>query len=170
MPRVAVFALLLTACDVLPQPDGGAADAATPLWAEGTLTVGTISDGGAFTEFGAEVDLTPGAQGGFHVNTRYRVVGQRVDQVLFTHVVRLTDGGTLVSRGTRRFDVDLDPWESEVFPVFMCPTPVGVNVANESVTFEITATAADGGFLGRAGGSTRLFCAPGGYCEVVCRG
>lgn len=172
MKRV-VFALLLSACGNGGGVDGGT-DAAVPLWAEGTLSVGTRTPGSDdFIAFGTEVPLTPGAQGGFHVETRYKIVGQRLDGVVFNHVVRLTDGGTLVSRGTRRFDVGDDggdPWISEIFPVFMCPTPVGVNVANEAVTFEITATSTDGGYLGRAGGTTRLHCEPGAYCEVVCRG
>ncbi|MFT3708130.1 MAG: hypothetical protein QM817_10790 [Archangium sp.] len=177
MSRVVValaLAGLVSACGGGGGADGGS-DAGPPLWTEGTLEVGTRSAPGVddFAVFGAEAPLTPGAQGGYHVETRYRVNGQRLDAVVFTHVVRLADAGTLVSKGTRRFDVGDDggdPWVSEIFPVFMCPTPVGVNVANERVTFEITATATDGGFLGRATGSTRLHCDPGAYCEVVCRG
>lgn len=169
--RLALIALLFVGCGVPGGKDGGV-DGGTPSWPEGALSVGTISttSGDGFAPFGTEVGLTPGAQGGYHVETRYKIVGQSATDVLFTHIVRLTDGGTLVSRGTRRFDIDTDPWVSENFPVFMCPTPVGVNVANEFVTFEITATAPDGGLLGRTGGTTKLRCDPGAYCETICRG
>jgi hypothetical protein len=171
---VLALAVCVSACGGGGAADGGT-DGSTPLWSDGTLRVGTRSSSGVddFVTFGAQVPLTPGAQGGYHVETRYQIVGQRLDGVVFNHTVRLTDGGTLISRGTRRFDVGDDggdPWVSEIFPVFMCPTPVGVSVLNEQVTFEITATSTDGGFLGSANGTTRLHCDPGAYCEVVCRG
>lgn len=159
----------LFACGEGPKrPDAG--DAGDPEWPSGALEVGAnvMND---FAPFPAEVPLVAGAQGGYHVEVRYRVTGQRASEVLFTHRARKLDG-TLVSRGTRQFDVAPDggAWVSELFPVFMCPTPIGVSVANESVTLEVEATARDGGILGRATGTTTLRCEAGQYCEVICKG
>lgn len=150
------------------RPDAG--DAGPQAWPDDALEIGSnvMND---FAPFPAEVPLVAGAQGGYHVEVRYRVNGMSAPEVLFTHRARKLDG-TLVSRGTRRFDVELDGgvWVSDMFPVFMCPTPIGVSVSNETVTLEVEATSRDGGVLGRAKGTTKLHCEAGQYCEVICKG
>lgn len=166
---VLLGACSLFACGIGPTPPD-AGDAGTPAWPAGALEVGAnvMND---FAPFPTEVPLVPGAQGGYHVEVRYRVTGERASEVLFTHRARKLDG-TLVSRGTRQFDVAPDGgvWVSEQFPIFMCPTPVGVSVSNETVTIEVEATARDGGILGRSTGTTTLHCEAGQYCEVICKG
>lgn len=153
------------------EPDGSVTQDAA--WPDGALQLGVRSDGGSdFQVLPAEVSLVPGAQGGYHVEVRYQVSGEPTNAVLFTHRAHLTDTGALVSKGTRQFDVlpTGGAWLSEPFPIFMCPTPVGVTVTNQNVTIEVTATSADGGLLGTTSGTTKLRCGAGQYCETICKG
>lgn len=171
---------LFAGCGVGPGgADGGDGGQLTASWPDGALVLGHNQHAGQgadlalFEPLPAEVLLTPGAQGGFHVEVIYRVTAQTVPGASFAHRVTKLDGGVLVSKGTRRFDVAPDAgadWQSEPFPVFMCPTPVGVSVLNEPVFFEITATSADGGLLGRTSGTTTIRCEAGQYCETICKG
>ncbi len=80
-----------------------------------------------------------------------------------------------MSKGTRILDVE--PWAagsswttSDPITIFICPTPVGVNVVNEALHFEVRALKNDA-VLNQAGANTTLRC-PGGdnFCAFICAG
>lgn len=154
------------------KPDGGPEAA----WPEGTVVLGAVGvDGGGFVELPSEVEGSPGAQGGFHVAMAYRVLEKTQAGVRFEHRVRRSRDGTLVSKGNRLFDVTPQPesatWttQSPVI-IFMCPTPIGVNVVGEELTFEVTASMGEW-LLGKATARTVFRCQPGNsFCESICKG
>ena len=168
-----LFVLLASACGHSDKPDGGSDGGAQ--WAEGTLELGNVAPDGGFQKMPVEVEATPGAQGGFHIPVMYRVNGEALPGVLFEHRIERTRDATLVSKGTRTYDVGpVASQESWTTPgaviIFICPTPVGVNVVGESLTFEVTATK-DGNLLGKATASAVFRCAPGdSFCESICKG
>jgi hypothetical protein len=166
--------LVLTGCaGPIDPPDGGSDGGA--LWPEGTLELGAEGPDGGFVAMPAEVEATPGAQGGFHVPVVYRVTGKALPGVLFEHRIRRTRDNTLVSKGTRTWDVSPvgagQSWTTAgAVIIFLCPTPVGVNVVGESLTFEVTATKG-GELLGTAGASAQFRCPAGdAFCESICKG
>jgi hypothetical protein len=167
--------LLLCACpDLPPGPeDSGAGE---PLWPAGTVEVGApVSDEDlAFQPMPAALELHPGAQGGFHVPVAYRVARSQLGAT-FEHRVRRVRDGVLVSKGTREFDVAADggAWTTD-FPVtvFLCPTPVGVNVVGEELSFEVTVTREGGVLLGRGTATAVARCPAGNesFCQSICKG
>jgi hypothetical protein len=168
-----LLVLLACGCGHSDKPDGGSDGGAQ--WAEGTLELGNASPDGGFQQMPVEVEATPGAQGGFHIPVMYRVNGKAVAGVLFEHRIERTRDAALVSKGTRTFDVTpVSAQESWTTPgaviIFICPTPVGVSVVGEALTFEVTATK-DGELLGKATASAVFRCAPGdSFCESICKG
>ncbi len=163
----------LVGCGVGPiVPDGGT-DAAV-LWPEGTLELGG-EDAGAFTVFPADVQAIPGAQGGFHVGVMYRVTGEALAAVRFEHRVTRVRDGVLVSKGTRILDVEPmaagASWTTaDPITIFICPTPVGVDVVNEVLHFEVKALKNDV-VLNQAGADTTLRCPAGdSFCASICSG
>lgn len=174
-----VSALVLSACPERPPPeeevDSGISG--DPLWADGSMELGTqLSDlVPTFEPMPASMELHPGAQGGFHVPVMYRITGHTQAGATFEHRVRRSRDGVLVSRGTRFFDIAADggSWTSEEpITIFMCPTPVGVNVAGEELTFEITVIRGNGVLLTRTTAKTRLLCPASNqaFCESICKG
>ena len=165
--------LALVGCGSVDKPDGGTDGAV--LWPEGTLELGGVGADGGFAPMAAEVEATPGAQGGFHVPVMYRVTGQALPGVLFEHRIQRTGDATLVSKGTRTYDVTPvasgQSWTTtSAVIIFLCPTPVGVNVVGESLTFEVTATKG-GELLGKASASAVFRCTAGDtFCESICKG
>lgn len=169
-----VLLFLLAGCGAIDRPDGGTDGGA--LWPEGALKLGAEEpDGGGFIAMPAESLATPGAQGGFHVPVMYRVNGRSLPGVVFEHRVTRSRDGTLVSKGTRTLDVGpVSVGASWTTPsaviIFLCPTPVGVSVVGEDLSFEVTAKK-DGELLGKAGASTVFRCPPGNaFCDSICRG
>ncbi len=163
----------LVGCVAIELPDGGI-DGGAVLWPEGTLELGG-DDAGAFTTFPAEVQAIPGAQGGFHVGVMYRITGQALAGVKFEHRVTRVRDGVLVSKGTRILDVNPvaagASWTTEdPITVFICPTPVGVNVLGEALRFEVKALKNDA-VLSEASATTTLRCPAGdGFCASICAG
>ena len=164
---------LLAGCGGVGQPDGGT-DAGA--WPEGALELGAEEpDGGGFIAMPSESFATPGAQGGFHVPVMYRVTGPSLPGVVFEHRVTRSRDGRLVSKGTRTLDVGpVAAGASWTTPgaviIFLCPTPVGVSVVGEDLSFEVTATKG-GALLGKAGASTVFRCPAGNaFCDSICRG
>lgn len=157
-------------------PDAGR-DGGAPLWAEGTFELGLeAADGGANFPLPAEVQATPGAQGGFHVPVLYRVTAPAEPNVMFEHRVTRSRDGVLVSKGTRTMNVDAvaaaQRWTSPgAVIIFICPTPVGVNVVGEALNFEVTATTKAGELLGKASARATFTCAPtDAFCASICSG
>ena len=105
----------------------------------------------------------------------YRVTGESQAGVQFEHKIRRASDNTLVSRGTRTLDVGpVAAGASWTTPgaviIFICPTPVGVNVIGEPLNFEVTATKG-GALLGTAAASTVFRCPDGNaFCYSICRG
>jgi hypothetical protein len=158
--------LLLCGCVGGGLPDGGP-DAGPVVWPEGTLEL-VGEDAGAFP---AQAQAVPGAQGGYHVPVMYRVTGQIEPMVTFEHRVTRASDGVLVSKGQRSMNVEAESW---VTPgpviIFLCPTPVGVSVIDQSLHFEITAVKA-GEVLGRASGDAQFGCPAGdAFCASICAG
>jgi hypothetical protein len=136
--------LLATACGTGPGTaviDAGAEIDAGPI----EIEAGTSSaDGTGYvaTEDGTDVVLVPGAQSGFHVWLNVRVHGI-AGELMIERAARRQRDGVLVFRGLpQRMEVPdtaLDDWwESPVAsPAFMCPTPIGIQVFDETLVFEV---------------------------------
>lgn len=157
-------------------PDGGR-DGGAPRWAEGAFELGLEeADGGASFPLPAEVQATPGAQGGFHLPVLYRVTAPAEPNVVFEHRVTRARDGVLVSKGNRTLNVDaVAAGQSWISPgaviIFICPTPVGVNVVGEALNFEVTATTRAGELLGKASAPAKFGCAPSdAFCASICSG
>lgn len=170
----ALFALgLLAALSACPGPidvpDGGPDGGA---WPDGAFTLGAEGADGGYLALPAELTGTPGAQGGFHVSVLYAVTGEAAAGVVFEHKVRRSSDNTLVSKGQRTFDVGpLSGWTPQGgIIIFMCPTPVGVNIIDEALRFEVTASQG-GTLLGTASGTAIFRCPQGdSFCASVCKG
>lgn len=91
---------------------------------------------------GSDATLIPGAQSGFHVWLSVRVHGV-AGELRIERAARRQRDGALVFRGlAQRLDVPeaaLDAWwESPVAsPAFMCPSPIGIQVFDEALVFEV---------------------------------
>lgn len=105
-------------------------------------TSGANGEGYVATPDGTDVLLVPGAQSGFHVwlNVRVRGIAGRL---MIERAARRQRDGTLVFRGLpQRMDVPDaavdDWWESPVAaPAFMCPSPIGIQIFDEALVFEV---------------------------------
>lgn len=101
-------------------------------------------DGTGFVEVteGQDVELVPGAQGGFHVWINVRLQGVMGDHYLRREARRVSDDA-LVLRSLRQQiivpeDAMNDWWESpEASPAFMCPSPIGIRVFDEPIRYKI---------------------------------
>lgn len=91
---------------------------------------------------GSDATLIPGAQSGFHVWLNVRVHGI-AGELRIERAARRQRDGALVFRGlAQRFDVPEaaldDWWESPMAsPAFMCPSPIGIQVFDETLVFEV---------------------------------
>lgn len=186
LPRGLVFVLVVLASGCVgscldprpdppdPEVDGG--PDGPPAWGEGAVEIGTTPDSVTFVAMPAELELHPGAQGGFHVPISYRVVGKTEPDAVFEHKVRRVKDNVLVSRGTRSFDVapaDAGVWTPDYeVTVFLCPTPVGITVQDEEVTFEVRVTRMSSGkLLGVGTAKATLRCPAGNtFCASICKG
>lgn len=101
-------------------------------------------DGAGFlaVEDGTEVELVPGAQGGFHVWLGMRVRGA-AGRLWIEREARRVSDDALVYRGlAQALDLPEEAqdawWESPLAaPAFMCPTPVGIQVFDEELRFTV---------------------------------
>ena len=157
--------LVLGACGAAPVgPD-------TPDALTYPLTLGANDTTGTFQPFreGQDVELVEGAQGGFHVWMRYRasgVVGMRAELQRVAHRV---DDGALILRSTSQSTI-VD--ESDLMPMFMCPSPVGISVIDEPMRFELRFVDEDGQLLS-AGTTTLVPHCPEAnreFCLRICTG
>jgi hypothetical protein len=105
-------------------------------------TSGADGTGYVASEDGTDVSLVPGAQSGFHVWLNVRVRGI-AGELMIERAARRQRDGALVFRGLpQRLEVPdtaLDAWwESPVAsPAFMCPSPIGIQVFDETLVFEV---------------------------------
>ena len=149
----------------------------------GTAAIGATDNRGAFLAIppSGELELEPGAQGGFHVPIQVRVSADARDELgefaFLERTARRLSDDTLTSRS--RFDVR---WvEDEAggfildFPafVFLCPTQVGVGVADEPMRLEARIGDPDE-FVPLVATATVTPRCPTGdqrvFCDQICRG
>jgi hypothetical protein len=173
-----VLAIVLgvaAACDAVelePEPD--------PDLLGEALAGSAGADGSGFVPVadGTEVELIPGAQGGFHVWLNVSVHGF-AGIVLFERRARRASDDVLVFRGLRQLievpDQAMDGWWDNPYatPAFMCPSPIGIKVYDEELVFEIELTDEDGEVL--ATDRLRLIprCPEGEqaeFCRQICAG
>ncbi len=164
MRRTVLTALvvLTAACDPEPPP------IEPPV--EASVSIGLVSaDGFAKLSDGVELELIPGAQGGFHVtlDTRVNMPGE----VTVKREIRRDDTGELVARSQVRSDVARDGALMVDLPMFLCPAPVGINIADETleVTYRIESEAGTQA-MGRLAFIPRCPSSEGeAFCDKICR-
>ncbi len=147
----------------------------------GELVAGSAEyDGSGFVavEDGSEVELIPGAQGGFHVWLNVRVQGVAGELYLEREARRVSDE-QLVFRGIPQYvDIPEDAmnqwWDGDAAtPAFMCPTPIGIKVYDEELIFNVWLTDGDGEILAADELSLIPRCPSGDqaeFCREICSG
>lgn len=103
-------------------------------------------------EDGAELELEPGAQGGFHVFVQIRVPKAAIADMgarpFVRRAARRVDTNELVSRGERHHafvetaDADVVELETPIL-LFLCPTPIGIAVGDQALDLEVEVSADD---------------------------
>ncbi len=156
-----------------PNPDGGLPDGGEIVAA---LELGTTDADGGFLPLSGDAFAIAGSQGGYHVNVLYKLPEGGVGQVTIEHrVVRASDD-KLVSTGSRQWDLGLffvSSWASPTpVNVFMCPTPVGIDVIDRELLFTVKAKNDKGRILAAGTARATFRCGPsaGSYCANICKG
>ncbi len=129
----------LAACEAEEGPFADAGPLAGELEAGGAAL-----DGQGFVELedGADAELVPGAQGGFHVWINVRVHGVAGPLYLEREARRASDGALVLAGSRRALEVPPDAmddwWENPTAaPSFMCPSPIGIRVFDEELLFTV---------------------------------
>jgi hypothetical protein len=152
----------------------------------GTLPVGELLVGGAendgtgFVELadGADAELVPGAQGGFHVWINVRVLGVAGPLYLEREARRASDGALVLAGSRQALEVSEDAmedwWENPAAaPSFMCPAPVGITVFDTPLQFSVTLSDPDGNVVAEDEITLVPRCPTGeqaAFCLNVCDG
>lgn len=160
MGRRALIVLLLAACPQ-PTPEDDPELPTSAEWSDGTVQLVVAS-----------AELESGAQGGFHVRVEYRVaMREQRDATFMLRVWRASDR-RVVSRNQRTDDISGELWRSGDVTVFMCPSPVGVSVVDEELSFELVVTDRNDHVLGIATTRSTLTCPASekNFCESICKG
>lgn len=163
-------ALVLAGCGPDLPPEG---EEAPPL--EGELELGLVSSDGVFRLLSPDEELVlePGAQGGFHLLLAQRVIGfEPGEKLRVERTTRREDTQQLVTRSSLTTRVSMEAVAPSMdlerrVPLFLCPAPVGISVADRrlEVTVEVE------GESGRvAAGSVSLWarCPTASHAEL-CR-
>jgi hypothetical protein len=108
------------------------------------LALGTLAPDGGYLPLvdGQDATLVEGAQGGFHVWMKFLLPEPSPMHVHVSRTAHRASDGQLVLRSTGTLDIPEMPpgmmWESpDPTPMFMCPSPVGIRVVDESIVFEV---------------------------------
>jgi hypothetical protein len=167
----ALFALAAGACA---DPE----EVEPPIY-DAEMRVGTSDENGAgFIEIpdGTDVDLAPGAQGGFHVwiNVSLHKISGRV---IVERTARRVIDDELVLRATpQSLDVPEDAmrdwWQNpSAAPAFMCPTPIGLNVIGEEIEITVRLEDPDGEILTEDSVIVVPRCnVQAEFCQEICSG
>lgn len=127
---------------------------------------------------GADVELVPGSQGGFHVWVSSRIQGVAGEVYLEREARRVSDEA-LILRG-QRILVDVPAsamdgwWETDdALPAFMCPSPIGIQVFDTEIRIQLRLTDAEGTVLAE----DQMFAVPRcpegeqrDFCLEICAG
>lgn len=122
--------------------------------------------------------LVPGAQGGFHVWLKFKLLGAPTGRLRWNHTARRSSDNRLLVTGDRIIEMtptgSLQGYESpEPIPAFMCPSPLGVKVMDEPVVFQVTLSDENGNRLASATATATPRCPPGeqnAFCVRICTG
>lgn len=136
------------------------------------------SDGSGFLPLDGDQTLVAGAQGGFHVWLKYRVAGMAPAKIhVHRESHRVSDHAlVLLTDGTQEVGAAAGDgwWElPAALPSFMCPTPLGVNVIDEPILFDVTLTTSDGAPLANSSAEATVRCPAGdqsAFCRRICSG
>jgi hypothetical protein len=108
------------------------------------LVLGAPTAAGGFAPLaaGQDVTLVEGAQGGFHVWMKYRARGMSAQPTELERTAHRASDGVVVLRTMSVADVgapDADGWfeSPDALPMFMCPTPIGISIVDQPITFEL---------------------------------
>jgi hypothetical protein len=144
-----------------------------------SISLGTAQlDGTGYAPLAGDVTLVEGAQGGFHVWLKFRVSGMTPATVTATHTARRKSDGALVSRGVRTIDVGAAGeggyWETPLAaPTFLCPTPIGISVRDQTLVFHVELSDESGTVLGVGDSEATPHCPTGSqaeFCSSICSG
>jgi len=139
---------------------------------------GSDEDGSGFVELAGDRPLVQGAQGGFHVWVKFRISGMASQKVKVVRTARRAADGALVLKSapiTEEIGAENEAvWELPMaMPAFMCPTPVGVRVADQSIVFTLAIEDLDGVRLVETSATATPRCPPGPqaeFCTRICDG
>jgi hypothetical protein len=143
------------------------------------LALGTAAtDGSGFVALGGDATLVPGAQGGFHIWIKYRISDMAPETVKVHRESRRVSDDALVLLTDGTIDVGAagsDGWWElpAAQPSFMCPTPIGIDVIDQRIVFDVTMTAEDGSPLAKASAEATVHCPDGdqaAFCAKICSG
>ena len=143
------------------------------------ISLGTATlDGSGYAPLAGDVTLVEGAQGGFHVWLKFRVQGMTPASVTAKHTARRKSDGALVSQGMRILDVGAASgegwWETPLAaPTFLCPTPVGIAIRDQTLIFRVELRDETGALLGEGETEATPRCPEGSqasFCSSICSG
>ena len=131
------------------------------------LTLGGANeDGSGFLALSGDTNLVRGAQGGFHVWIKYRAQGISEEVKVIRSAVR-SDGKTVLD-ALPLAQTLTDDFESDAIPSFMCPTPIGVQVYDETIELKLELRD-DRGTLAEASANVIPRCEDD-FCRRICGG
>ncbi len=170
-------ALIAVACALV---GCGGARTMPPPPGDAMLDVGTAAavDGSGWADLGGDETLVPGAQGGFHIWIKYRVAGMAPTEVkVHRESHRVSDEAlVLLTDGTQQVgDAATDGWWElpAALPSFMCPTPIGIDVIDQRIRFDVTLSTMDDQPLAKSSAEATVHCPDGtqaAFCAKICSG
>jgi len=144
------------------------------------LQVGGSLDGISFADVadGDDVELVPGAQGGFHVWISMRVHGAAGSLLVEREARRVSDGALILAAVARPVDIPGDAmegwWESpEAAPAFMCPSPIGIQVFDQEIEYTVRLVDETEAVVAEGGVALVPHCPDGDqhdFCVEICSG
>lgn len=127
------------------QSDDGGIDATPTDGGGARVVIGSApGDGAGFiaVDDGTDVELIPGAQGGFHVWISARTTDLVGKYYFRVSARRVADDALVLAGGLRYVDIPETAsgasWETEsASPAFMCPVPIGISIRDMPIRFTL---------------------------------
>jgi hypothetical protein len=144
-----------------------------------TLMLGSaMLDGSGFVPLAGDQTLVSGAQGGFHVWVKYRVRGMAPATLTVQRTSRRVSDNALILNSDGSLDVGAagpDGWWQldHALPNFICPTPLGVNVIDEPLLFDVALHDDKGELVAKSHAEATVHCpsgSEGDLCRRICSG